>query len=330
MEFNNFFESIVLDLDGSVIKQLDLIKKLDPVIIPLQQDEERYRFYCSHKEMVALTNTVIKNSKTNKPKLILYGCGDYHNLAHVGLSLIKEPVTVIHFDNHTDWWRSPISNYHTLVDWVVWALKLENVKKVIQFGIDGDVCSNRRRLPPIGTFSHRLDLLLNGKIEMYPYAMEHSTFWGRIKGNTKCVNFEPSYLKTTAHWKNLSNPKNAEEILGNLISSIKTEAVYFSIDKDVFDEKINFAAYPEMQGTMPIVMIANIISQIAKSKKIAGIDMCGDGSTMKNGKNILKKFMLSHKIKGLNPNVFTSKENTVKNQNVSLSIINAFEKGLNT
>ena len=327
MEFNNFFETIILDVDNSVVNQIDLIKKLDATIIPLQQESERYRFYCKHKDMLALRNIVIEKSITSKPKLILYGSGDYHNLAYIGLSLIKEDVTVIHFDNHTDWWKFPIHNYHFFGDWVVWALKMKNVKKVIQFGIDGDL-TLKPNLPPVGTFTHRLDLLLNGKIEMYPYAMEHSTFWGRIKGNTKCVTFKPSWFKTKAHWKNLSNPQNAKEILDGLIDSIKTESVYFSIDKDVFDEKVNFAAYPKLQGTIPLEMVTTIITKIAQNKKVVGIDICGDGSTMKGGNSIIKKFMINQKEKTLNPSVFTSKENITLNQNVNLSIIEAFEKAL--
>jgi hypothetical protein len=329
MEFKNFFESIILDVDNSVVNQVDLIKKLDATIIPLQQESEKYRFYCKHEEMIALRNIILKKTVTSKPKLILYGSGDYHNLAYLGLSLIKEDVTVIHFDNHTDWWKFPFHNYHFFGDWVVWALRMKNVKKVIQFGVDGDL-TLKPNLPPVGTFTHRLDLLLNGKIEMYPYAMEYSTFWGRIKGKTKCVTFKPSFLKTKAHWKNLSNPENEEEILKNLISSIETESVYFSIDKDVFDEKVNFAAYPKLQGTMPLEMVTNFISKIAQNKKVVGIDICGDGSTMIGGKSLIKKFMINQKEKTLKPNSFKSKENIILNQNANLSIIAAFEKGFKT
>jgi hypothetical protein len=326
MEFNQYFESVVLDLDNSVVKQVGLISKLNAVIIPMQEDGERYRFYCTHSDMIELRNIVIKNIVTTKPKLILYGSGDYHNLAYIGLSLVEDPVTVIHFDNHTDWWKFPFHDYHFFGDWVVWASKMKNVKKVIQFGVDGDL-TLKPNLPPVGTFTHRIDLLLSGKIEMYPYEMEHSTFWGRVKGVTKCVTLKPSWLKTKAHWKNLSNPRNAEEILENLISSIETESVYFSIDKDVFDEKVNFAAYPKLQGSMPLSMITNIITKIAQNKKVAGIDICGDGSTIKHGKSLIKKYIINQKEKSLNPNVFTSKENIILNQNVNLSIIGAFEKG---
>ena len=43
---------------------------------------------------------------------------------------------------------------------------------------------------------------------------------------------------------------------------------------------------------------------IAQNKKVVGIDICGDGSTMKGGSSIIKKFMINQKEKTLNPSVF--------------------------
>ena len=214
------------------------------------------RFWCKKQEMEALKNQVVECSQTTKPKAIFYGSGDYHHLAYVGISLINEPVTVIHFDNHSDYWREQFVNfmsigswrqtdeYFNYGSWVIPSLRLPNVKKFFQFGVDGDFQFSNYLPCPKGRKTHAMDLLISGKVETYTNYMQESLMFGRINGALPSVNFKPGVMTTKATWKNMNRNGGVVATIEKIIPRIPTEAVYITIDKDVLHEDESFSAYP--------------------------------------------------------------------------------------
>ncbi|MGB8166009.1 MAG: arginase family protein [Chthoniobacteraceae bacterium] len=65
-------------------------------------------------------------------RFVLFGSGDFHHLTAVHLTLIREPVVLISFDNHPDWDRRPPR--WQCGAWVNRALELDTVREVHLWG----------------------------------------------------------------------------------------------------------------------------------------------------------------------------------------------------
>ncbi len=334
------FETIILDVDGGVTSQERLISQYNAVIIPLRKQTSDIRFWCHKDKMNNLIDLVTKASRTENPKAIFYGSGDFHHLAYIGISLIKEPFTIIHFDNHSDYWREEFVNlmslgkwwhgadYFNYGSWINPALRLPFVKKLVQFGIDGDF-KVRNYLPlPKGKMTHSFNLLFQERVETYPNYMSQSTLIGRLNGSLKCVDFNPGILTTDARWKNMSDNGGVQSVIENVISNIPTEAVYVTIDKDVLDEKESFSAYQGFTGKMHVEELLNALAYIGKTKRVVGLDVCGDASNyeaIETIRTFTKKIMAKRQYDKIPQMHFSSMENIKKNENVNLQIMEQFE-----
>jgi len=321
MKFKNASKVIILDVDGAVIQQKKLLAQYHPIVIPLQEKSEALRYWCRIEEMEWLRQLLVSTVGAVKGKVIFYGSGDYHHLAWLGISLMDEPMTVIHFDNHTDFWRSPREGYIHFGSWVVRALKLPNIRRVIQLGIDGDLNMSKSMPFPMGPLTHEMSLLCNGKVEVYPNSMNRSTLFGRIRAKLPCVDFEPGLLTTQAHWRNMRDHGGIEATLERILPTIPTEAVYLTIDKDVLRESDNFAAYPGQQGTLSLDQLLTVISLIGKRKRILGADVCGDGSYSAARGYPLKRLVALVKDGKIPQSAFSSQENIRLNENANLKIL---------
>jgi hypothetical protein len=334
------FETIILDVDGAVTSQKKLVSQFDAATIPLRQQTSDFRFWCHKEKMNELRRILIASCRTKKPKALFYGSGDFHHLAYLGISLINEPVTIIHFDNHSDFWREDFVNllslgkwkqgadYFNYGSWVNPALRLPFVQKLIQFGIDGDFKIGNYLFLPKGRFSHSFDLLFQGRIETYPNYMSQSTLWSRLCGSLPCVDFKPRILTTEARWKNMSEHGGVQAIIEETVSKILTKAAYITIDKDVLDEKESFSAYPGFTGKMRLQELLDALVFIGKRKKIVGLDVCGDASDFKAIEAIqtfTKKTMAKRQYQKIPRTEFSSDTNIKMNESVNLKIMEQFE-----
>lgn len=315
------FKVIVLDVDGSVMQQERLLAQYQPTVIPLQYKSEALRYWCRVEEMEWLRQLLVSTVGTVKGKVIFYGSGDYHHLAYLGISLMDEPVTVIHFDNHSDFWKTPHQGYIHFGSWVAKSLKLPHIRRVIQLGIDGDFDMSRETPFPMGPIGHEMNLLHNGKVEVYPNAMRSSLLLGRVRATLPCVEIEPGLLTSRAIWKNMRDHGGIEATLERILPTIPTEAVYVTIDKDSLRESDNFAAYPGRQGTLTLDELLAAISLIGKRKRILGVDVCGDGSYSAARGYPLKRLVARLKDSKIPLDAFSSQENIHLNENANLKIL---------
>jgi arginase family enzyme len=333
------FETIILDVDGGVTSQEELLSRYDGTIIPLQERTGDLRFWCHKDEMQGLKRLVSAACRTKKPKAIFYGSGDFHHLAYLGISLIDEPVTVIHFDNHSDFWREEFVNllalgkwnhcadYFNYGSWVIPALRLPFIKKVVQFGIDGDFKMGNYLFFPKGRMTHAFDLLLQGRIETYPNFMNQSTLFGRLSGSLSCVDFKPGIFTTNAMWKNMNEHGGVQAIVEAAVLNIPTEAVYITIDKDVLSEKESFSAYPGFTGQMRLNELLNALAFIGERKRVVGLDVCGDASSFEAIEAIqtfTKKTMAHRQYGRFTREQFSSTANIKMNESVNLHIMGQF------
>jgi hypothetical protein len=317
----NPFEFIVLDIDGSVVHQKRLLTRYHPTVIESQQLAESLRFWCRQSEMNLLQQELSNCFLTDQPKLIFYGSGDFHHLAYLGISLIEEPFTLIQFDNHTDFWKPLKKDFFDFGSWVSYALRLPKLKKVIQLGVDGDLRLAWYLPFPTGRYSHNMDLLLQGQIEVYPNRLRRSILMGRMKGDLACARLQPGLISTRVTWKNMQDWGGVEETIERLIPTIPTEGVYITIDKDVLKETENFAGYRGRQGNLSLKELLSALSLIGQHKRILGADVCGEGSHNSFQFSRAKRLLLWQKDWMLSPSSYTSQEVIQRNEKANLRII---------
>ncbi len=321
MEMPNPFRVFVLDVDEAVTRQKRLMARYQPVVVPYLQKSETLRYWCSLEEIERLRKQFTPYDSSSVRKIIFYGSGDYHHLAFLWISLIKEPVTIIHFDDHSDFWKTPNSSFIHFGCWVVNTLKLPNIRKVIQLGVDGDFDMSKETPFPMGPIGHVMSLLHDGRIEVYPNSMRRSLLLGKVKGKLPCVEFEPGLLTSHANWMNMRDNGGIEATLERVLPRIPTEAVYLTIDKDCLRESDNFAAYPGRQGTLSLDELLAAITFIGKNKRIIGADVCGDGSIFPSTGNRMKKMVAWIKDHDTPIEEFSSQKNILLNEDANLKII---------
>jgi hypothetical protein len=321
MEMPDPFRVFVLDIDGAVTRQERLMALHQPVVVPYLHKSEALRYWCRLEEIELLRQQFNSSDSSSGRKIIFYGSGDYHHLAFLWISLIKEPVTIIHFDDHSDFWKTPNRDFIHFGCWVVNTLKLHNIRKMLQLGVDGDFDMNRETPFHMGPIGHVMSLLHEGRIEVYPNAMRRSLLLGRVKGKLPCVDFEPGFLTSHANWKNMRDNGGIEATLERVMACITTDAVYLTIDKDCLRESDNFAAYPWRQGTMALDELLSAITFIGKRKRILGADVCGDGSLSPASDNRLKRMVARIKDHDIPIEEFSLQKNILLNEDANLKIM---------
>ena len=194
--------------------------------------------------------------------ITLIGSGDYHHLAVLLIEQVREPVTVVHFDNHPDWVRwAP--RWHC-GSWVNQVLRIKQVAKVVTIGPTSEDLT-RPQLK-----GANLSALAAGRIALFPWQHAPSRVWGTFPSGAG-HRYENGYL----FWRNLHSGSAAENSR-LILEQIGTEAVWFSIDKDVLAESEALTNWD--QGQMPLAAICELIAAIGAHKRIVGADICGEYS----------------------------------------------------
>lgn len=253
-----------LDLDGSIAAQTSVctVAPWDSVTtIDLRDLGPRLRLW-SRDRTIRLARERIAAQSLDGPALHLIGSGDFHHLAAVLMEKAREPVTVIHIDNHPDWVRLA-PRWHC-GSWINRALRLPAVQRVITLG----PCSDDLVRPDLK--GGNLPALASGKLVLFPWEHAPSRVWRRIPDGPG-----RHWDKGHIHWQNLSET-GLETALDAIISLISTDAVWISIDKDVLDEREALTNWD--QGRMPLSALLQIITAVAAQKRIAGADICGEFS----------------------------------------------------
>ncbi len=234
--------------------------------------------------------------------------------------MVEEPVTVIHFDNHTDWWSLGIGD-HYLGKWVTRVLRdVPHVQRIVQFGIDGDLGSPATI--PIWTGTATLDFrpLLEGRVETYPHRLKTSTLQGKITGQTRCVRFDPGSFSSVAHWQNMNDHGGVTATFERVLETIETEAVYISVDKDCLAAEENFSAYSTNVGSLTVDEVCSALTLVARHKRIVGVDICGDGSALATMRSISKQ-AFAHYRREYAPTEFFDQRHAKRNSDVNTRIL---------
>jgi hypothetical protein len=260
----------LLQLDDALDSQPDFAlacHKARARRIDLRREGKAIRLWGFHHQLAEVREKIARVlSDSPQTRLTFMGSGDFHHVTSLLLEICVQkrpaPVTVVHFDNHPDWVRFDKGTH--CGSWVNRALDLPHVEKIITIGVTSrDLVSPEKRLA-------HLQLLSQGKLELYPFNHPPS----RVDGD---YGEGPSYQQRDGHihWRNISAIGEGN-FLELLLSRIKTNSVYLTIDKDVLqpgDAITNWS-----QGVMQLPYLLSLVREIGARHSIAGCDVIGDHS----------------------------------------------------
>jgi len=254
----------LLDLDDSLTAQSTLRDSAawsSVATLPMRDLAQPLRLW-SRASAIQRARARMADTAAGAPAVTMIGSGDFHHLAVLLMERAREPVTVIHFDNHPDWVRwAP--RWHC-GSWVNAALQLENVSKIITLG----PCSRDLVRPQLK--GGNLNALATGKLVLLPWRHAPSRVWGPVADG-------PAHRLEHGHivWRNLADASIADN-LALILKQIHTDAIWLTIDKDVLPESEALTNWD--QGQMPLRALLDLIGGIGAHKRIAGADICGEFS----------------------------------------------------
>ena len=225
------------------------------------------RLWCSATRIRALAArlSALPAPPGGGPLVSFFGSGDYHHLTTALLQSTPARLTVVHFDNHPDWVRIPPT--HNCGGWVNRALDLPNVERVITLGVaSGDLA-----LPQFKTAN--LAALDSGRLEIHPWRAAPSRIWGQVKDG-----FGHRMAGGRLVWRCIED-EDREAFVDSLAARIPTDEIWITIDKDVL--RPADAATNWDQGEMPLDALLDAIRRLARRRRVAGVDICGEYSPPK-------------------------------------------------
>ena len=253
----------ILDLDGALATQISLrgVAPWSSVsTVDLRDLAPRLRLWARERSIRAARARLREHAR--EPTLSLLGSGDFHHVAVLLMEQAREPITIVHIDNHPDWVRLA-PRWHC-GSWVNQALRLPQVRRVITLG----VCSDDLVRPDLK--GGNLAALAAGRIVLFPWQHAPSRVWRRVADGAG-----HRYQKGHLAWSNLAEI-GVEKALDAIIALIETDAIWISIDKDVLAEREALTNWD--QGHMPLAAVKQIIDAVGARFTVAGADICGEFS----------------------------------------------------
>lgn len=255
----------ILDLDHSLTAQAPISRLLESgraKRLDLLDLGPKLRLWSSERTWRRFAERLQQRPRHSgpQPEIFFVGSGDYHHLTPAFLTDLPEPVSLIHFDNHPDWVRFAPRRH--CGSWVNQALKLPNIQRIVTLG----PCSDDLQNPQLKGGNVRA--LKRGVLQLFPWQRPPSKVWGRV-GDGAGHQQQENLL----HWRNLAE-LDWSVFLEQMIASLPTRAVWITVDKDVLASED--AATNWDQGGMRLSHLLQAIRALAASKRIIGIDICGE------------------------------------------------------
>jgi hypothetical protein len=250
----------ILDLDGSVPSERQLMASLQPRIIPMEEWGPRIRLACSFPRFRAFEKALADRMPASQtgPTCTLYGSGDFHHVTLALLRRLERPFNLLVLDNHPDWMRHiPFLHCGT---WVHHAARLPHCQRIFHVGGDVDFDNAYRHLAPW----HQLR---RGKVITMPARR------GFVRGNWRGIICDA--LRDVDEER--LSPRRLEERLRPFRTVLGYMPLYITIDKDVLrpdDACVNWDS-----GHLSLAEACDVVrSFTAAAGAIAGIDLLGDWS----------------------------------------------------
>jgi hypothetical protein len=266
----------IVDLDGSLTEQASLreaaawqsVRTFD-----FRDLGPRLRLWARGRTIDETRRRLDEAGVRAEAAVTLLGSGDFHHLAALLLERVREPFTLVHFDNHPDWVRFA-PRWHC-GSWMTLALALPQVARAITLG----PCSSDLDNP--GVKGGNLGALDTGRLVLFPWHHLPSRIWRRIADGPGHV-----CARGRLEWRNLAGMP-PDEAVSAMLAAVPTEAVWISIDKDVLPEDEVVTNWD--QGHMPLDALLRFIAALGAQRRIIGADVCGEYAPPRHA-NLFKRW----------------------------------------
>lgn len=254
----------VLDLDGSIVRQTELLARAAASVLPLAAWGPRLRLGCAHRAFRRFERELARLAGPEPeggPLLTFCGSGDFH---HVSLALLRRQrraCNLLVIDNHPDWMRGvPLLHCGT---WLYHAARLPQVARVFHVGGEVDFDNAWRWLAP-------WPLLRSGKITALP-AVRRFRAGGWRKVHHEALRPNPGCPADRDRLEAWLRPYRAE---------LAARPLYVSLDKDVLgaDEAVvNWDS-----GRLTTAEVREVLRAfLSAAGDLAGMDVVGDWSPVR-------------------------------------------------
>ncbi len=255
----------ILDLDGSVTKQRDLLANWRPACCFAQQWGPRIRLGCGFGRFRRFEQALqdALGSRFDPPGTVtLYGSGDFHHVSLALLRRVDTPVNLLVLDNHPDWMRGvPFLHCGT---WLYHAAQLPRIERIFHVGGDVDFDNRYRWLAP-------WSLLRAGKVVVFPSRRPfHRGRWAHVPNEP--LRSQPLRAVTTDRLAQLLHPLQAE---------LARRPLYISVDKDVLVQEEASVNWDSGYLTVAEAGLVLETFLVAARGCLAGMDLVGDWSPVR-------------------------------------------------
>jgi hypothetical protein len=264
----------VLDLDGSVLAQPELLRRCVTAVHDLRRWGPRIRLSCrfrSYCRFQAALEKALAYEPAIAPYVTFYGSGDFHHVTLALLRRIRTPFNLLVVDNHPDWMRGvPLLHCGT---WLHHAASLPQVRRVFHVGGDVDFDNAYRWLAPWSQ-------LADGKIKVMPAIRRYT------KGKWAGIRHDP--LRPDRQMPAVSH--RVLKLLRNDLDDLARWPLYVSLDKDVLtaaDAVVNWDSGHLRTQELEAVLQGFLT---ACNGNLIGMDVTGDWSPV-NVRGLYRRYL---------------------------------------
>lgn len=252
----------VLDLDGSLARQSDFLRRSSARLIPLRSFGPRLRYLCRRQERQSFERRL--SEQAGEPHhLTFIGSGDFHHLSFSLLKFFREPLSVVVFDQHPDW--DATSPFPCCGTWVGEALRLPHIKRIVVIGAGSE------DLGGVQLWRGHRAAIASGKLEIFPATLQRS-LWPTFRPKTlACGRRSGAWMK----WNTLAQ-NGWEETLRGIIARLPTRRLYISVDKDCLGESEAVSNWSA--GELALSDVCAAIERLRCECELVGADVTGEWS----------------------------------------------------
>lgn len=258
----------ILDLDGSVTSQTELVSSYKPAIVDLRDLGPAARFWMDERTRRRLAERV---PAMPEGSLVFLGSGDFHHLTSLIAGRVTGPFSLISFDAHPDWdTASPLLSCGS---WVSRLLRSRaDLAKVLLLGAVACDAS------PFLVMTGSLNELSGDRVELYPYQSPPVVVPFRAVPDSISVSVDRRGPFSILRWQELTS-KNMLEFFMHVLKRLPTKRVYVTIDKDCLST--DYALTNWGQGGLSLDDLLIMLKEIKEQCEIVGIDITGDYSPIR-------------------------------------------------
>lgn len=224
------------------------------------------RYACDPETMAILRARLAEQPE---PGVVLIGSGDFHYVTRLLLEQMREPFTLVLFDNHSD--RLPSGLFSGTLTCDAWLASAEDqryLEQVVWVGTDPETLLVLPNGGPWRACYAPYELL-------DPYFAEHK----RVPVPQGLEILEPLHPRVVGDHPDddvpaVPNIKAIELAMGRVVASIGTEAVYVSVDKDVL--RADDAVTGWTQGRMMLEELLCCLRMLMMQKRVVAMDITGE------------------------------------------------------